>query len=560
MRTLQRVLAIVVTRDPKDSQKTVESLENQTLQPEIIVESGRKTWRQSTGHIVGELMNKALEDVDLSNYDWLLKSDDDIIYPPDFLEVNTNTDYDLMGRGAGLLIRVEPFIEHLGEWNESDMEDSYPYYVFEAKGLRTLISNWVNPATLSKPAGSSLRRRFEAGRDAYRVGTPTDIYIYDRLFKLKLTKIIGFLYARIIKPAKFPIAPEWHSYVRLRRGLTLPTALHFYFKNKKMRKRISYKIKHGVPRWVDYPTTLQLDTQNYCNLECIYCNPQGAFEIEHGQMSLDMIEYILHYFHDRRIKLDVFAPWLNGDPLLEKRLPEICLLSKKYQPKARIEVFTNGVEYENRELLVDKNIDVVRFTISAVTREKYKLMHGKDNLLDVLKTIKYVTKEKYPNQKIILNYILTGHNIDQLSDWKNKFSDYTQDIRPLHMGLHRKTSKKVQNDMFLSWDDSIIISQKKALIAGRHTENRPCGCWHNLSITWDGKMLQCPDVSPKESVIGEIGEDDILTVWRERFKTGINQPICLACNQRMPHWENIFDRYSNLTLRRRWNGLIIGHY
>ena len=561
MSSIQSVLAIVVTRDPKDCVETVESLNNQTLQPKkIIVVSGTRKWSQSTGHIVGVLMNKALKDVNLDNYDWLLKSDDDIFYPPDFLEVNTNTDYDLMGRGAGILIKTKPFQEHMGKWNESDMEDSYPYYVFESKGLRTLISKWVKPAILMKPAGSSLRRRFEAGRDAYRVGTPTDIYIYDRIFKLRWTKIIGFLYGRFRKLPKFSIAPEWKAYVRLRRGLTLPVALAKYCKNKKMRKRISYKIRHGVPRWVDHPTTLQLDTHNYCNMECIYCNPQGSFEIEHGTMSLDMIEYILSYFYDRKINVDVVAPFMNGDVLLEKRLPVICALSKKYQPKARIEAYTNGVAYENRDLLVDENIDVVRFTISALTRDKYKLMHGKDALPIVLKTLKYVTENKYPNQKIILNYVLTGYNVDQLSDWRKEFSDYIQDIRPLHIGLHRKTSKNLDDKMSLSWADTLRLTKKMPLIAGRHSENRPCPCWHNLSITWDGNILQCPDTSPKEATIGKIGEDDLLTVWRHRFKTGKNNPICMACNQRMPHWDNIFRRYNNPSLKTRMKELIISSY
>lgn len=560
MSSVQRVLAIVVTRDPKDSLETVKSLENQTLQPEIIVVSGKRKWNQSTGHIVGELMNKALADVELTNYDWLLKSDDDILYPPDFLEINTNTEYDLMGLGAGILIKVEPFLEHLGEWNESDMEDSYPYYVFESRGLRTLISNWVEPATIIKPAGSSLRRSFEAGRDAYRVGTPTDIYIYDRIFKREFTKIIGFLCGQFQKKPKFPISREWKSYVRHRRGFTFLTALALYWKNKKMRKRISYKIRHGVPRWVDYPTTIQLDTHNYCNLECIYCNPQGAFEIEHGQMSLDMIEYILRYFYDRRINVDVVSPFMNGDVLLEKRLPEICTLSKKYQPKARIEAYTNGVAYENRGLLVDKNIDVIRFTISAITREKYELMHGKDKFSEVHRTLKWVTKNKYPNQQIILNYILTGYNTDQLPAWKKKFSNYTQDIRPLHTGITRETSKNIDDEINLSWTDTLRLTKKMPLISGRHTENRPCPCWHNLPISWEGNILQCCDTSPKESVIGIIGEDDILTVWKERFKKGMNNPFCQACSQKGPHWENTFDRYSNLNLRRRWNGLMLGHY
>jgi len=560
---MKQVLAIVVTRDPKDCTETVKSLMNQTLKPQkLIVAVGKPDWKKSTGQIVGETINEALRPINLQKYDWLLKSDDDIIYPPDFLEINTNTDYDLMGRGAGLLIRVKPYLEYIGNWNESDLEDSYPYYVFDVKGLQTLISKWVNPATLLKPSRDTLglKRNFEAGRDTYRMGTPVDIYLLDKIRGLELTRIIGFLYGHLAQLPKFPIAPEWKRYIRLRRGLTLPAALILYLKKKEMRARVSYKLKHGVPRWVDYPTTLQLDTHNYCNLECIYCNPQGAFEIPYGQMSLDMIEYILHYFYDRGINVDVVAPFMNGDGLLEERLPEICAMAKMYQPKARVTVFTNGVAYPNRRLLVDRNIDEVRFTISAVTREKYRFIHGKDKLQDALKTLEWVTKNKYPNQHIILNYILTGYNTDELSAWKEKFSDYEHDIRPLHYGLHRKASRELQDEMGIPWHDAVRLSQKDQLIAGKLSEDRPCPCWHDLAVTWDGNIIQCPDVSPTNCVIGKIGVDDILTVWRKRFQGGMNYPACQACNQRMPYWRSIFEKYSNIPLRRRVKEAIKGHY
>lgn len=44
-----------------------------------------------------------------------------------------------------------------------------------------------------------------------------------------------------------------------------------------------YRLVHGVPRWVDRPLTIQLDTHNFCNLfdpktgrGRICCNPQGV--------------------------------------------------------------------------------------------------------------------------------------------------------------------------------------------------------------------------------------------------------------------------------------------
>jgi len=51
----------------------------------------------SVGKLVCFYANKALSNYNLEEFDYILKSDEDVIYPHDFLEVNTAQGYDLMG-------------------------------------------------------------------------------------------------------------------------------------------------------------------------------------------------------------------------------------------------------------------------------------------------------------------------------------------------------------------------------------------------------------------------------------------------------------------------------
>jgi MoaA/NifB/PqqE/SkfB family radical SAM enzyme len=304
---------------------------------------------------------------------------------------------------------------------------------------------------------------------------------------------------------------------------------------KKMGRRL-YRKLHGHPRWMDFPTTLQFNTQTRCNLQCIYCNPQGSFNVEHGVMPLETIEYVLKYF--RGYDIDTVAPWANGDPLLEPRLPRIIDLAKKYIPKAKVVVFTNGVAYKNKWMLKNPKIDVIRFTISASTPETYELVHGKPFYYMALNTLEWVTLNKYPHQELWVNFIPVEANIHELRKWKERFWMYRQDVRPIHEGIGQLNSDAGKGS-FTFEDARQISTNFKEL---QFSQDRPCSCWHNMTIDYNGNILHCID-APTKYCIGKVGEDDLLEVWRRKQLEALDNPICRACNCKNPDWREIFARY-----------------
>jgi len=298
-----------------------------------------------------------------------------------------------------------------------------------------------------------------------------------------------------------------------------------------------YRLIHGHPKWIDFPVSIQFDTHNYCQLECIYCNPQGSFQINQGTMSLETIKTVLKYFSGYDV--DVVSPWMNGDSLLETRMPTITEMINKYIPSARVDVFTNGVAYNSKHLLIDENIDVIRFTISAVSEEMYTRIHGKPFLNQVLKTLDWITYNKLAHQKIILNFIPTGYNLCELEEWKKVFAKYEQDIRPIHEGVDQRMSTSAKEG--LKFEDALKLSQNPQ-IRQLKFYGKPCVCWHNLSISWEGKIMQCPIV-PYQFNYGKVGEIDILDVWKKRLEIGLDATCCKECNIKAPNWREILDKY-----------------
>lgn len=307
-------------------------------------------------------------------------------------------------------------------------------------------------------------------------------------------------------------------------------------RTKKRLQRRFYKLIHGHPKWFDFPTTLQIDTHNYCNLECIYCNPQGAFDIPRGTMPMSTIEYILEYF--KGYQVDFVKPFMNGDGLLEKRLPKITRLSKEKIPYAKTETFTNGIAYENRELLVDENLDIVRFTISAATTKMYEYIHGKPYMHRALSTLDWFDQNKEANQEIIINFVLTGDNAGELELWKNLFSKFRQDIRPLHSGLGQTSSIKAKAE--LSLEEACGLARIPFPLT--FSEDRPCSAWTNLAFSWDGRVLHCC-TAPYTQNYGMVGEVDLLEVWKKQYDIGLDRQCCKACNYKDSNWKSAFEKY-----------------
>jgi len=235
-----RVLVLIPTLN-KLPRRTIETLLNQTLKPvRIIVISGKQleiedysffpvdlvqiiydkpNMKISLGERVARALNKALDQVNISDYDFILKADSDIIFPPDFIEMNLFSGYDLMGRGSGMLIKVKPFEKYMrGAFFETVIDDNYLIIVFQSYGLRVLPFKWIHPAIIINEPSYTWRRMFKIGEACFRCGdTPirfiltTSWSIIRNKSLIHIFQIIGYVHARK-KDNKYPIAELWSIY------------------------------------------------------------------------------------------------------------------------------------------------------------------------------------------------------------------------------------------------------------------------------------------------------------------------------------------------------------
>lgn len=308
-------------------------------------------------------------------------------------------------------------------------------------------------------------------------------------------------------------------------------------------KRITIKEDlFGTPTWLK-PTCLQLDTQTACSLKCDYCNPQNCFLQEKnflgqkkgGKMEMSVIDRVLETLRKEKVFINYARPFMNGDPLLEPRLYTITQKIKDALG-CRIDVFTNGVEYKNRMILKNPYLNDIRFTISASYWVLYQKVHGRNRFADAVRTLKWVDENKKWYQRIWVNFVLYDKNAHDLPYWRKMFAKYRQDVRPLHEGGDREKSGNL--DDFAEELARRREEAKRQLIA----QNRPCNCFANMSISYEGKLLQCCDVSYEHNW-GHVEEIDLMETWNKRLDMGLNHKGCQNCSQRNPNWKELFERY-----------------
>ena len=187
------ILAIVVTRE--DPTRTLRSLDEQTIRPDLVVVSNHRFSDPKTGPRVGKSINRTLAEVPWRDYDYILRLDGDSQVPPDFVEEALKENADLVGSGgSGLLFRRQVLEAMKGHWPELDGEDSYFVWKARELGFRQSLPKVRGTG---RPFGREydVSRFLSWGFNCYRIGNEPVNFLRMALVSARTAKRPGFLLA-----------------------------------------------------------------------------------------------------------------------------------------------------------------------------------------------------------------------------------------------------------------------------------------------------------------------------------------------------------------------------
>ncbi len=238
-------------------------------------------------------------------------------------------------------------------------------------------------------------------------------------------------------------------------------------------------------------TYAYLETTNYCNLQCSFCNRDDVIgKLKHMPIEqwIDLLERIKHY-PIKEAKLMGM-----GEPFLHPKFDEICRIWKDYFPKSFLIVATNcQYKFQDRIERAFKYIDLVYFSIDGY-KENYerdrhpakwsKLITYLDSFKNCDRGIARVTCNYVVNPdnikdiQTIYDEIVVPYNLEELrlniaqcwSENESMMDSYTEDqIKYLHDNWQDNIKGKSK------WDFEDCFWPKEGLY-----------------VTVEGRVLMCP--------------------------------------------------------------------
>jgi len=247
--------------------------------------------------------------------------------------------------------------------------------------------------------------------------------------------------------------------------------------------KLKYKIRYGT--W-DFFNAVGIETTTYCNLRCKWCPnskyPRGLLENK-KLMETKLFKKIIDELG--RIR---FNGWLYlhmyGEPLTDKRMPELIAYARKKLPRARICMSSNGI---------------------LLTLELYNklLTSGLDYLV-----VNQYTSNILPNMKKLFEY-LKVHKIKNIINYRI----FNENLNLCNVGGEVEVKKLV---------------------------DRPICNYPNyvVNINYKGDLIICCNDYHGNIIFGNLKKESIVDIWnkpeykkvRDELRRGeYNLPLCKKC-------------------------------
>jgi molybdenum cofactor biosynthesis protein A len=177
---------------------------------------------------------------------------------------------------------------------------------------------------------------------------------------------------------------------------------------------------------------LRISLTDKCNLNCIYCNPSDykINKLQRNQiLSFDELLRLINIFAGKLgIKKIRFT---GGEPLVRKDVlsffQSVFSLKQKYGFETGIT--TNGTLLEDKlESLKKYSIDKLNISIDSLNPGKYKFITGKDNLIEVLRSIKKANELIFNPLKLNV-VVIKNINDDEILDFVDFIIDSDMNVR-----------------------------------------------------------------------------------------------------------------------------------
>jgi len=163
---------------------------------------------------------------------------------------------------------------------------------------------------------------------------------------------------------------------------------------------------------LDYPLSMQVQTQSHCNGRCTIC-PYQDVRNQHvqGTMTSDLHCKIIDEVGTAQFLKQVIYE-LQNEPLLDKRIFDWVKHFKFENPCKETVIVTNGEllnQFNSEEIIMSK-LDYLIISLNANSKEMFSKINCNLDYAKIVRNIKTLLANDVLKQKIILSFVIIGQN------------------------------------------------------------------------------------------------------------------------------------------------------
>lgn len=258
---------------------------------------------------------------------------------------------------------------------------------------------------------------------------------------------------------------------------------------------------------LDTPYTVLIDISDSCNLRCKYCfrydTSIGAEDYRKNRlMDWEMFQIVVEQLKEFPSQIKRIALSHNGEPLCNRKLPQMVSYIKNAGLTGRTEIHTNGLLLDKQyiEELCEAGIDRVVISLQGLDGDAYYKECGvRIDFERFYYHLKYFYQKKRDTQihiKIVDEAV--GEERDRFYEMFSPIADrvFVESVVPLWTDSDMKTGEVEKN----KYGDTFKVQQCCPLV------------FYTINVLPDGTIYPCSHIRPPFK-LGNVKETTIYEAW-----------------------------------------------
>jgi radical SAM protein with 4Fe4S-binding SPASM domain len=271
------------------------------------------------------------------------------------------------------------------------------------------------------------------------------------------------------------------------------------------KKSSLYAWSNFLPTVEDTPWVIYIAVTNICNYRCKVCARGKVMRSKQGFMELSLFKKIVDELPKDMKRVYIMK---QGETLLHPKLPQILRYLKEKRPDSNVALHTNASRL-TRQLSeeITKYTDFLSITISGITPEVYKEVHGKNNFEIVLNNMRefLLIREKNGGRpkKVYIDYVRQEGNRKESDEEVFRF--FEKNFPALTgVGIH----------WTFNFQGTIDEGNLKIYEQLDYKSFPLCIFpWTSLTICWDGKVDYCFTEPQENYFLGDARRETLMEIW-----------------------------------------------